>query len=102
MTHDEERILAEITQMLVEIIGEDYLLNLDIGMGTSFDADLELESIEFVRLAAKLTETYGERINFVEFLADKRIDEIIRLTVGDVVSHVANRMTTSVVGGARG
>jgi acyl carrier protein len=98
MTHDEERILSEITGMLEEIIGEEYLLNLNIGMDTAFNADLELESIEFVRLAAKLTETYGERINFVAFLADKRIDEIIALTVGDVVSHVAEQMAVSAAG----
>jgi acyl carrier protein len=102
MTPDEERILAEITRMLVEIIGADYALGLNIGMDTYFDADLELESIEFVRLAARLTEHYGERVAFVSFLADRKIDEIINLTVGDVVRHVADRMVTSAAGGARG
>jgi acyl carrier protein len=102
MTHDEEWILAEITRMLVEIIGEDYVLALNIGMDTSFDADLELESIEFVRLAAKLTERYGERVDFVAFLANRKIDQIINLTVGDVVRHVAGCMATSAAGGAHG
>lgn len=100
MTPDKERILADVLQMLAEIIGEDYLLDLDIGMSTSFNSDLELESIEFVRLAAKLTETYGEPVNFIAFLADKKIDEIIALTVGEVVSHVADRMATSAAGRA--
>lgn len=100
MTPDEERVLAEIARILVEIIGEDYTLSLDIGMDTSFNADLELESIEFVRLAAKLTEHYGERVNFVAFLADKEIGEIIALTVGTVVSHVADCMATSAAGAA--
>ncbi len=102
MTHAEERILTEITRMLVEIIGEDYVLALKVGMDTSFDADLELESIEFVRLAAKLTERYGERVDFVGFLADRRIDQIISLTVGDVVRHVAGRMVGSAIGSAHG
>lgn len=102
MMPDEERILAEVSRMLVEIIGEDYIIDLDIGMGTSFNAGLELESIEFVRLAAKLTEHYGERVNFVAFLADKKIDEIIALTVGEVVSHVADCMATSAAGAAGG
>lgn len=96
---DEERILAEVTRMLVEIIGEEYALELNIGMDTAFDADLELESIEFVRLAAKLTQRYGERADFVAFLADKQIGEIITLTVGEVVRHVAGRMATSAAGG---
>lgn len=102
MIPDEERILAEVTRMLVEIIGEEYALNLNIGMDTSFDADLELESIEFVRLAGKLTQRYGERVDFVAFLADKQIGEIITLTVGEVVHHIADRMATSVAGGAHG
>lgn len=102
MTPDEERILAEVSRMLVEIIGEDYVIDLDIGMGTSFNADLELESIEFVRLAAKLTEHYGERVNFVAFLADKEIDEIIGLTVGSLVRHVADCLAPSVVGAVGG
>jgi acyl carrier protein len=105
MMPDEERILAEVSRMLVEIIGEDYVLDVDVNMGTSFGADLELESIEFVRLAAKLTEHYGQRVNFVAFLADKTIDEIIGLTVGEVVRHVADCLATSVAsaaGGVRG
>lgn len=102
MMPDEERILAEITRMLVEIIGEDYVLDLNIGMDTYFDADLELESIEFIRLAATLTEHYGERVNFVAFLADLELDEIIKLTVGAVVRHVADCMAPSAAGGAHG
>jgi acyl carrier protein len=98
MTPNEKRILAEITLMLVEIIGDNYILSLDIGMDTSFNTDLELESIEFVRLAARLTEHYGERVNFVAFLADKEINEIIGLTVGAVVNHVADCMATSTAG----
>lgn len=102
MTPDEERILAEVTGMLVKIIGEDYVVDLNIEMDTSFDADLELESIEFVRLAAKLTERYDERVDFVAFLADRKIDDIIQLTVGDVVRHVVTCMATSAASGAHG
>jgi acyl carrier protein len=85
-----EQILADIRAMLTEIIGSEYALALDIGMDTSFEADLELESIEFVKLATMLTEHYGERVDFVAFLADKELDEIIGLTVGEVVSYVAS------------
>lgn len=98
MTPDEKRILADVTQLLMEIIGEDYLLALNIGMNTSFSTDLELESIEFVRLAAKLAETYGDQVDFIALLADKEIDEIIALTVGDVVRHVTDRVAAPAVG----
>ena len=88
-----DHILAEVRAMLVEIIGSEYALSLDIDMRTSFDADLELESIEFVRLASMLNERFGDRVDFVEFLADKGFNEIINLTVGEVVSYIVDCLT---------
>lgn len=88
MTVDE--ILAEVRIMLIEIIGDEYALGLDIGMGTSFDADLELESIEFVKLATMLAQRYGDRVDFVAFLATKELDEIMEMTVGEVVTYIAS------------
>jgi acyl carrier protein len=85
-----DRILDQVRAMLIEIIGAEYALSLDIGMDTSFDADLELESIEFVKLSAMLAEQYGDRVNFVAFLASKELDEIIEMTVGEVVTYIAN------------
>ena len=87
-----DQILTEVRAMLTEIIGAEYALSLDIGMDTSFDADLELESIEFVKLATMLTERYGDRVNFVAFLAAKELDEIIEMTVGEVVTYIAGRL----------
>jgi acyl carrier protein len=85
-----DQILAEVRGMLTEIIGAEYALGLDIGMDTSFETGLELESIEFVRLATMLKERYGERVDFVGFLAAKERDEIMGLTVGDVVTYIAS------------
>ena len=85
-----DQILAEVRAMLTEIIGAEYALSLDIGMDTSFDADLELESIEFVKLATMFTERYGDRVDFVAFLAAKELDEIIQMTVGELVTYIAS------------
>lgn len=91
MTNDQ--ILADVRSLLTEIIGEEYALGLDIGMSTSLDADLQLESIEFVRLATMLTERYGDHVDFVAFLADKELDEIIELTVGELVTYIVDCLT---------
>jgi acyl carrier protein len=88
----QEAVLATISRLLVEIIGEEYVLALDIGLGTSFNTDLELESIEFVTLAARLRETYGSSVDFVAFLADKEVGEIVALTVGDLVEYTARSL----------
>lgn len=88
-----DQILTDVRSMLTEIIGADYALGLHIGMDTSFDTDLELESLEFIKLATRITEYYGDRVDFVAFLADMELDAIIKLTVGEVVSYVASCLT---------
>lgn len=88
-----DQILIDVRSLLTEIIGEEYALGLNIGMGTTLDTDLQLESIEFVKLATLLTERYGDRVDFVAFLAGKELDEIIQLTVGELVIHIADCLT---------
>lgn len=85
-----DQILAEVRMMLIEIIGVEYALDLDIGMDTSFEVDLELESIEFVKLATMLSEYYGDQVDFVAFIAAKELDQIIEMTVGELVTYIAS------------
>ena len=73
------------------VIGDPELRLTEISMNTTFGRDLELESIEFVALADRLRAEYGERVNFVAFLAEKNVDDMVSLTVGDVVRYVATR-----------
>ena len=85
---DAETILADITRMLGEVIGEDYLFDVSVTMDTAFSGDLELESIEFVALAGLMKEHYGAAVDFVGFLADMTLHQIIALRVGQVVDHI--------------
>jgi acyl carrier protein len=81
--------------MLVDVIGPEYLIGLDIELETSFDADLELESLEFVAMAERLLQHYGEQVDFVAWLATMELDEIIGLTVGDLVTFIDASTSTS-------
>ena len=74
--------------MLVEVIGEDFLADLELSGETTFNEDLALESIEFVALAEKLEERYGGQVDFPAFLAGLDIEEIMALTVGQLVTYV--------------
>jgi acyl carrier protein len=95
VTSENATVLATVGRLIVQIIGEQYVLDLEIGMDTSFNADLELESIEFVALAAALREHYGDRVDFVSFLGDKDVDEIIALRVGELVSYIETSLEGS-------
>ncbi|WP_344028207.1 phosphopantetheine-binding protein [Streptomyces luteireticuli] len=61
----------------------------EITMGTRFHDDLDLESIDLVTLGGHLQARYGERVNFAEYLAALGLEEIIGLTIGQLVEHIA-------------
>lgn len=85
-----EAVLSTISTLLVEVIGDDWGSDIEIDESTSFNGDLELESIEFVALAERLQEVYGEQVNFVEWVGEMELDDIINLNVGDLVEFICS------------
>ncbi|MDT0268948.1 acyl carrier protein [Streptomyces sp. DSM 44915] len=83
-----EAVFDDITRVLRELLAEYALDDVEITRASTFHDDLELESVDLVTLAGALREQYGERVNFAEFIADLELDEIIALTVGQLVDHV--------------
>ncbi|SME95491.1 acyl carrier protein [Streptomyces sp. Amel2xC10] len=99
VTADEGTVLADLTGMLARLLEDEYGLDdVEIDMGTSFNRDLELESIDLVTLAGMLQERYGERVNLAEFLAGLEFDEIVELTVGDLVEYVVVQLRATEAG----
>ena len=80
--------LTTIAGLIHEVIGEDWDLDEEITLETTFSDDLELESIEFVALAEKMQATFGDDVDFVHWLSEKELDEVIDLKVGDVVEFI--------------
>ena len=92
-TNDKEAaVLEEVSGMIKEVVGEEWTEDTVITMDTTFTFDLEVESIELVALAEKLQEKYGTNVNFPLWLADKELDEIINLTVGQLVQYIASNV----------
>ncbi|MGM0576635.1 MAG: acyl carrier protein [Myxococcota bacterium] len=89
MSEARDDILTTVADLIREVIGEDWADEVAIGPETSFAEDLELESIEFVALAERLQEHYGEGVDFVGWISDKELDEIIALKVGDLVEFIS-------------
>ena len=83
-------LLGAVEQALVAIAGDEILISGPISMTTSFNGDLELESIEFVAHAEKLQQQFGARVDFVGWISGKELDQIIQLTVGELVEFIAS------------
>ncbi len=88
----EAKVLGEVAEDLREVIGEEYSLDLEITAETTFSQDLELESIEFVALADRLRERYGDPVDFVGFLAKMDVDQVINMHVGEVVQFIVDSL----------
>ena len=76
--------------LLVEIVGEDYLLDTEIRWDSNLQDDLALESLEFVTIAERIVEHYGESVDFVGWLSTLELEQIVKLTVGEIVEFVAH------------
>jgi acyl carrier protein len=85
---DEQAVLADLTRMIAIVLEDIGALDTEVTLDTTFRDDLDLESIDLVALGGLLGERYGDRVNFAEFVADLDLEEIIALTVGDLVEYV--------------
>ncbi|MDL4774232.1 MULTISPECIES: phosphopantetheine-binding protein [Thermomonosporaceae] len=90
-----DTVLGEVVEMLIEIVGEDFLLDVEITRDTTFSDDLALESIEFVALTEKLQRRYSGRVDFAALVADMDITEIMAMKVGTLVAYVEERTTVA-------
>jgi acyl carrier protein len=88
-------VLDEITAILAEVLGEEYVSDIEVTLDTSLSEDLALESIEFVELSEKLQDRYGTRVNLAVFFADMDIDTIMVLTVGQLVDYVQAQLAAT-------
>jgi len=85
---DPAEVLVTVAVLLREVIGDLAGLGAPITLETSFNQDLELESIEFVALAEKLQGHYGASVDFAGWLSGMELDRIIDLTVGELVEFI--------------
>ena len=92
MPGNKSSVLEQIIKVIREAVNEDWIQDYEIDADTSFNDDLELESIEFVEIAEKLQQHFGSRLNFIDWLSSMSLDQIISLTVGDLERYVIDNI----------
>lgn len=80
--------LAELAGMLREVTGETEQWADRIGPATLVDGELQLESIELTALAMLVQQRYGIGAELTGYLAGLDLDQLIALTVGDLLAHL--------------
>ena len=81
-------IFAVLKQFISEVIGEEFVEEMDITRASSFTKDLEMDSIELVSFSEKVKRYFGQHIDFTGWLSGMDIDQLIGLTVDDIISYI--------------
>jgi acyl carrier protein len=92
-------VLDKIRAILTGVLGEYVLDDVEITTEMSLTEDLGLESIDLVTIGIQLSECYGQRVSLAAYLADMEINDVIGLTVGDLVSFVAGQLAHNLITG---
>jgi acyl carrier protein len=78
--------LPELAGMLREVTGEGPRWAERIGPDSRLEDDLQLESLELAALGDLLKRRYGSGVDLVGYLAGLDLDQLIAVTVGDLLA----------------
>ena len=81
-------LFAEIAGILRDVTGEDTEWAARIAPDSTLEGDLGLASMELADLDERLRAAFGERIDLAAYVAELYIDQLIGLTVADLVTYV--------------
>ena len=84
---DKGSVLAEVIDTIRATVNEDWIADYEIGAETRLSEDLDLESIEFVKLAEAL-QTRFAGADLIGWLSGKTLPELVGLEVGMLVAVV--------------
>lgn len=84
----EVAIFSLLKQFITDIIGEEFVEEMDITMHSSFTKDLEMDSIEIVAFSEKVKAYFGESIDFTGWLSSLDLDQLITLKIADIVAYI--------------
>ncbi|MEN3308087.1 MAG: acyl carrier protein [Micromonosporaceae bacterium] len=81
--------LSELAALLLDVTGEEREWAARVTPAARLEEDLRLDSVELAALGDLLRRRCGDGVDLPGYVAGLSIDDIIRLTVGDVLAYLA-------------
>lgn len=89
MTTSRTDTFEEVCAILRDVLGvEPDEIEIEIEGDMSLTDELGMESIDLVAVNTQLGERFGPQVNLAAHLAELDIDDVIALTVGDLIEFV--------------
>jgi acyl carrier protein len=83
-----EELLTLLKGFITEVIGEEFVEEMDITPESSFTKDLEMDSIEIVSFSEKIKAHFGDQIDFTGWLSSMDLDELINLDLSMIINYI--------------
>jgi acyl carrier protein len=89
---EDHRLFTEFVEILAGVCNEGPEWAERIAPNSRLESDLRMESIEFTAFGEALRNRYGDQVELEAFFLELEIDQLIGLTVADVMGYVAARL----------
>lgn len=86
MNHDE--LFTLLKGFITEVIGAEFVEEMDITPESSFTRDLEMDSIEIVSFSEKIKAHFGDQIDFTGWLSSMDLDQLINLDLSMIINYI--------------
>lgn len=86
MNHEE--LFTLLKGFITEVIGEEFVEEMDITPESSFTKDLEMDSIEIVSFSEKIKTHFGDQIDFTGWLSSMDLDQLINLDLRMIINYI--------------
>ncbi len=86
MNHEE--LFTLLKGFITEVIGEEFVEEMDITPESSFTKDLEMDSIEIVSFSEKIKAHFGDQIDFTGWLSSMDLDQLINLDLRMIINYI--------------
>ena len=91
-----ESVRETVEGTIIDVVGRWYYEECQTGLDSTFAEDIELESMEVMEIAERLIETYEGRVDFVTWFSGMELEDLVELTVGDVVDFIVTSIEAGV------
>lgn len=83
-----EQLFTLLKGFITEVIGAEFVEEMDINPDSSFTKDLEMDSIEIVSFSEKIKAHFGDQIDFTGWLSSMDLDELINLHLRMIINYI--------------
>lgn len=83
-----EELFTLLKGFITEVIGAEFVEEMDITPESSFTKDLEMDSIEIVSFSEKIKLHFGDQMDFTGWLSSMDLDELINLDLNMIINYI--------------